>query len=91
MWDPDDVLEGRCNMDLVVLERLSGADEREELRRLVERHREYTGSTVADGILADWDARHPEFVKVVPIDYKRALAERAAAGRPGELSVVAGA
>ena len=72
-----------------MLERLSGADEREEIRRLIERHREYTGSTVADGILGDWEARHPEFVKVVPIDYKRALAERAAADRSPALPVAA--
>ena len=77
-------------MDLVVLERLIDADEREEIRRLIERHREYTSSTVAAAILRDWDARHPEFVKVVPIDYKRALEERAAAGRSEALPVAAG-
>ena len=90
VWDPGDAFERRCNMDLVVLERVSDADERVELRRLIERHRKYTGSTVAADILADWDARHPEFVKVVPIDYKRALEERAANGRPHALPVAAG-
>ena len=90
VWDPEDAFERRCNMDLVVLERLSDAAEREELRRLIERHREYTGSTVAAAILGDWDARHPEFAKVVPIDYKRALEERAAAGHPHALPTAAG-
>ena len=91
VWDPGDAFERRCNMDLVVLERLSDADEREEVRRLIERHREYTGSTVAAAILGDWEARHPEFVKVVPIDYKRVMEQRAAAGRPHALPVAAGA
>ena len=90
VWDPRGTFEGRCNMDLVVLERVSDADEREELRRLIERHREYTGSTVAASILGDWDARHPEFVKVVPVDYKRALEERAAAGHAHVLPALAG-
>ena len=76
--DPHQTFERRCNMDLVVLERLSDPEEREEVRRLIERHQAYTGSTVAAGILADWSASHREFVRVVPIDYKRAVEQRAA-------------
>ena len=91
VWDPRGTLEGRCNTDLVVLERLSDAGERAEIRRLIERHGKYTGSTVAAAILDDWSARHQEFVRVVPIDYKRAREQRAAAGRPSELPVTAGA
>ena len=31
-------------------------------------------------MLANWDAELPKFIKVMPHDYKRALAEMAAAG-----------
>jgi glutamate synthase domain-containing protein 3 len=42
---------------------------------LIERHRGYTGSTVADGILQQWPAIAQKFVKVFPKDFKRAMRE----------------
>ena len=39
----------------------------------------YTGSRNAKRILDGWDAMLPKFVKVMPIDYKRVLAERKSA------------
>jgi len=41
----------------------------------MERHREYTGSTVADGLLQQWPAAAAKFVKVFPKDFKRAIKE----------------
>ncbi len=38
-----------------------------ELRALVQAHYDLTGSARARGLLADWDAAAPRFVKVVPI------------------------
>jgi glutamate synthase (NADPH/NADH) large chain len=45
------------------------------LRQLIENHRDYTGSQVARRILDNWDAYLPKFVKVMPVDYRRALEE----------------
>jgi len=47
-----------------------------ELQGLIRAHFEYTRSTVAERILNHWQAHLPEFVKVMPTDYKRVLAER---------------
>ena len=44
-----------------------------ELRDMVAKHYQYTGSTVARRVLDDWEAVLDKFVKVMPIDYKRAL------------------
>jgi glutamate synthase domain-containing protein 3 len=52
----------------------------ELIQRLLRRHREYTGSTKADDILRKWEKFAPRFVKVMPQDYKRALAELAKEG-----------
>ena len=41
---------------------------------MVEKHVGYTDSTVAKRVLEDWDAALKKFVKVIPVDYKRALA-----------------
>ena len=45
------------------------------LRGLVERHLHYTGSEVARRTLDDWENRVERFVKVMPVDYRRALEE----------------
>ncbi len=47
----------------------------ERLRRIIENHRRYTGSERARLILEDFEAYLPKFVKVMPVEYRRALAE----------------
>ena len=47
----------------------------ERLRLLITRHARFTGSTVAAKILAEWNAYCPRFRKVMPVEYRRALAE----------------
>jgi glutamate synthase (NADPH/NADH) large chain len=45
----------------------------ERLRILIERHLLFTGSARARTLLDNWEAELPNFVKVVPRDYRRAL------------------
>ena len=45
------------------------------LRQLVEKHRHYTGSDRARVILQEWNEYLTRFVKVMPVDYRRALEE----------------
>jgi glutamate synthase (NADPH/NADH) large chain len=45
------------------------------LRRLIENHLKYTGSDVARNILDNWESMLPKFVKVMPVEYHRALME----------------
>ena len=45
------------------------------LRRLIEKHLHYTDSSVARTILDNWDDYLHKFVKVMPVDYRRALEE----------------
>jgi glutamate synthase (NADPH/NADH) large chain len=47
----------------------------ERLRLLLERHQLATGSAKAAALLADWPNALQHFVKVVPDEYRRALAE----------------
>ena len=69
----------RCNQEMVDLEALDDAENLELVRGLLERHREYTGSTVAEQLLGDWAAVAQRFVKVMPLDYRRVLEEQARA------------
>ena len=54
----------------------------ERLHQLIVNHARYTGSTRARSILEDWEAYLPKFRKVMPVEYRRALAELAAQTRP---------
>jgi glutamate synthase (NADPH/NADH) large chain len=68
----------RCNMGMVELESMVAEEDIEELRSLIENHVRYTGSTVGQQVLDNWQASLQQFVKVMPTDYKRVLQERAA-------------
>ena len=46
------------------------------LHQLIENHLHYTGSAVASRILDDWQNCLPHFIKVMPVDYRRALTDR---------------
>ena len=47
----------------------------ERLRQLIQNHAHYTASTRAQHILDNWDEYLPKFVKVMPVEYRRALQE----------------
>ena len=47
-----------------------------EVKELIQKHADHTGSTVAKDVLARFDEVRPQFVKVMPTDYKRVLEER---------------
>ena len=49
--------------------------DKERLRQLISNHLHYTGSTRARNILDDWENYSKKFVKVMPVEYKRALQE----------------
>jgi len=76
VWNPRDTFAGRVNPEMVDLDPLDG-DDREWLRDRIARHHDETASPVAETILHRWDEAVHEFVKVMPRDYKRALADAA--------------
>jgi glutamate synthase (NADPH) large chain len=53
------------------------------LHEVVRRHREETGSTVAEKLLADWDGAVRRFSKIIPTTYKAVLAAKDAAELAG--------
>jgi glutamate synthase (NADPH/NADH) large chain len=72
VYDSDERFSARVNYEMVDLEPLE-LDDRVWLLETVERHRDLTGSTLADRLLADWDFAIPRFRKVMPRDYKRVV------------------
>lgn len=78
VWDPEGEFPRQCNSETFELEGLADSADREELHALVKKHYLYTDSAVAKRLMDDWDLALSQFVKVMPTDYKRVLAERAA-------------
>ncbi|HEX5861879.1 MAG TPA: glutamate synthase-related protein, partial [Nocardioides sp.] len=70
-----DLDEARVNPELVDLNPVEG-EAAEELKDLVTRHHEETGSTVAAALLADWEGSLARFTEVMPSDFKRVLEAR---------------
>ncbi|MCA9393485.1 MAG: glutamate synthase large subunit [Candidatus Omnitrophica bacterium] len=81
IWDKDGDFKDRCNMGMVELFPVEEQSDIDELKKLIQNHYEYTGSTVADAVLSNWDQTLPQFVKVFPTDYRRVLEEAAEAAR----------
>jgi glutamate synthase domain-containing protein 3 len=71
--DENQLFDTRCNLEMVDIEPVTEKEDIERLRGLIETHAKLTASAVASTILEDWVSMIPRFVKVMPIDYKRAL------------------
>ncbi len=72
-----------CNLDMVELENVWRQDDKTMLHDLIERHLKWTQSRHAQHILDAWPDMVGKFVKVIPIDYSKALERMRAAEQRG--------
>ena len=77
VWDKAGNFDKQCNTGTFELEAVSAEADAAELRTMIQSHLTYTGSTVANNILENWETELTHFVKVMPSDYKRVLMEMA--------------
>ena len=87
VYDEDGLFSKRCNPSMVSLEKVETQQAQPKvpqhlnqpdeviLKTLIEKHLKYTESERAKFILDNWDKVRPQFVKVMPNEYKRALNE----------------
>ncbi len=68
-----------CNLDMVELESIWHNEDKKLLKELIEKHYKWTQSKQAQRILNSWSDIIGRFVKVVPIDYRKALEKMRAA------------
>ncbi|UQX87149.1 glutamate synthase large subunit [Jatrophihabitans telluris] len=88
-----DLDRGLVNAELVDVEPVSG-ELADTLHKVLTRHRDLTGSTVADWLLADFTAALARFSVIMPRDYKRVLEatkQAQAEGRDVDEAVMAAA
>ncbi len=89
VYDADERFQNRCNTDSVDIESVKNIEDCNLLRALIEQHNHYTGSAMAEYLLKQWDAALPLFVKVMPLDYKAALARQLEGARHGNETIAA--
>jgi len=91
IYDPEGTFSQSCNPSMVTLEKVAKENVQPKgakhlnlsdetiLKQLIVNHHKYTDSSIAIDILNNWDTAIGNFVKVMPIEYKRALNELHAA------------
>jgi len=71
--DEHQLFDTLCNLDMVDIESLWTQEDLQTLHALIQRHYQWTGSRQAQRILDNWAEMSGKFVKVMPIDYRKAL------------------
>lgn len=72
VFDAEHSLDKLCNREMVELETME-AEDKAEVKAMIEKHFKYTGSDPAEWILENWEVASELFVKVMPQDYKLVL------------------
>ncbi|GAB3920090.1 glutamate synthase large subunit [Larkinella terrae] len=75
VWDQEGDFASKVNGEMVSLEKLDSEDIA-IVKEFVDKHFQYTTSNVALQLIQDWDNLIPQFVKVMPGDFRKALAGR---------------
>ncbi|KAG0171861.1 glutamate synthase [NADH] [Apophysomyces sp. BC1034] len=73
--DLDNKFSANVNMETVELRQVTEKEHINELRELIEEHRRYTGSAIADRVLNDFDTYLAKFVMVVPTICQQIMAQ----------------
>jgi glutamate synthase domain-containing protein 3 len=71
--DENQLFDTRCNLEMVDIEPLYEAQDIDFLHSYIKKHKQLTKSKRAAEILENWDEMLPYFVKVIPIEYRKAL------------------
>ncbi|KNZ41909.1 glutamate synthase large subunit [Acetobacterium bakii] len=92
IFDPEECFGDTCNSDMVDMVAITEATEFLELKDLIKKHTDYTGSALGQSILDNFKEQSKLFVKVLPRDYKRmldAIARVEAQGLTGDEALMA--
>ncbi len=77
IWNPNEDFDFYCNMEMVELTLLEDPADRAELLEHIKAHYKHTGSVVAEPMIEDWSKYSKQFLKVMPVEYKKILQQRA--------------
>jgi glutamate synthase (NADPH/NADH) large chain len=72
IWDPHKQINNNINLEMVELE-TPDEEDIAGVKAMIENHKKNTGSSIAEEVLRNWDMVKTEFVKVMPVEYKKVL------------------
>ena len=73
IWNPDGDFDYYCNMEMVELSLIEDMSDNRELYRFISNHYKHTHSPLAGRMLDNWNEYVGQFIKVIPIEYKKVL------------------
>jgi glutamate synthase (NADPH/NADH) large chain len=73
VWNKEGNFDYFCNMEMVELSLIEDMSDNRELKGFIENHYKYTQSPLAKQMLDNWSDYVEQFIKVVPIEYKKVL------------------
>lgn len=73
VWNPNGDFDYFCNMEMVELSLIDEMADNRELYRLIGNHYKHTHSPLAAVMLDNWEEYVQQFIKVIPIEYKKVL------------------
>ncbi len=73
IFDENQLFDTKCNLEMVDIEAVGEDADQKFLKDTIQKHIEYTDSSVAKDLIKNWEESLPLFVKVMPLDYRRAL------------------
>jgi glutamate synthase (NADPH/NADH) large chain len=77
IYDKNSDFKDKCNLNMVDIEKIEAEDE-ELLRNMLTNHLKFTQSPVAGRIIKNFRKERKNFIKVMPLEYKRIMAARMA-------------
>lgn len=78
VWNPEKRFEKLVNSEMVDLDPMVEEEDIHYLKSMIQSHFDYTSSKRAKSILDNWSQEIKNFIKVIPRDYKKALASQKA-------------
>ncbi|MFV0576395.1 MAG: glutamate synthase large subunit [Vibrio sp.] len=88
VWDKHNDFDKKLNKELVDIDPIE-AEDKAFIKQMLTKHVDFTGSTVAQEFLENFESNLAQLVKIMPRDYKAALEKRKAANKE-ELEAVNG-
>ena len=79
--DEHNTLYRNLNKELVLMESITGDEDKEEILAMIRKHHELTGSKKAETILASFEDYIGRFKKIIPEEYKRVISEAKETGK----------
>ena len=73
VWNPKGDFDYYCNMEMVELSLIEDMADNRELYRLIGNHYKFTHSPLSAKMLDNWQEYVGQFIKVIPIEYKKVL------------------